>query len=86
MKNIDFKRMEIYTDCAKKNCIVADMSEQFADIIYTCGNGIRAKLLAEKIFRSNSEDSYDDSELKLIREYAALCSPAFIDAINKILE
>ncbi|WP_258521720.1 hypothetical protein [Phocaeicola dorei] len=38
-----------------------------------------------KIFNSNGEIEYNDEECNMIKEYASLCSPAFIDAINKLL-
>ncbi len=41
--------------------------------------------LAFKIFNSNGEIEYNDEECNMIKEYASLCSPAFIDAINKLL-
>lgn len=47
--------------------------------------GIEAHALAFKIFNSNGEIEYNDEECNMIKEYASLCSPAFIDAINKLL-
>jgi len=46
---------------------------------------IEAHALAFKIFNSNGEIEYNDEECNMIKEYASLCSPAFIDAINKLL-
>ena len=39
-------------------------------------------IIRDLIYRS---PQYNDEECNMIKEYASLCSPAFIDAINKLL-
>lgn len=75
----------MFTNIEKKECVVQNVKKDFANIIYQLGRGIEAHALAFKIFNSNGEIEYKDEECNMIREYASLCSPAFIDAINKLL-
>ena len=82
---INFERIEIFTDMTKTKCVVQDVKKDFADVIYQFGRGIESHALAFKIFNSNGEIEYNDEECNMIKEYASLCSPAFIDAINKLL-
>jgi len=81
---IDFSRIEIFTDIAHQNCSICDLRTQFADVIYQMGNGIASHALALKIYNSNGVTEFDDSECTLIRKFSELCAPAFIDAIEKI--
>lgn len=85
MKRINFERIEIFVDIDKTRCSVENYKKDFANIIYQLGRGIEAHALAFKIFNSNGEIEYNDEECNMIKEYASLCSPAFIDAINKLL-
>jgi hypothetical protein len=83
--NIDFSRIEIFTDIAHTTCSICDLRTQFADVIYNMGNGIEAHALALKIYNSEGPTFYDDKELILIKKSSKLCSPAFIDAVDRIL-
>lgn len=74
-----------FVDIDKTRCSVENYKKDFANIIYQLGRGIEAHALAFKIFNSNGEIEYNDEECNMIKEYASLCSPAFIDAINKLL-
>lgn len=85
MKKINFERIEVFVDIDKTRCSVENYKKDFSNIIYQLGRGIEAHALAFKIFNSKGETEYDDRECDMIREYASLCSPAFIDAIDKIL-
>lgn len=83
--NIDFSKIEIYTDVAHTTCSICDIRTQFADVIYNMGNGIEAHALALKIYNSEGSTFYDDKELRLIEKYSKLCSPAFIDVIERMV-
>lgn len=85
MKTINFERFEIYTSINHKEVIVQDCREGFANIIYLNGSGVACHALAMKVYKSEGATEYDDRECDMVREYASLCSPAFIDAIDKIL-
>lgn len=83
--NIDFSKIEIFTDVAHTTCSICDLRTQFADVIYNMGNGIEAHALAMKIYNSDGSTYYDDKEIILIEQYSKLCSPAFIDSIGRIM-
>lgn len=83
---IDFKRVEVFTNIAKTECVVTDIREAFADLIYTRGTGIKAHALAMKIYNSDSETEWTEEETKLIKAYSELCTPSYLDAINKLIE
>ncbi len=63
-----------------------NVKKDFANAIYQRGFGIEAHALALKIYNSEGEAEFNEKEIALIKQYADLCQPAFIDAINKILE
>ena len=66
---------------ARKN-----VKTDFSNVIYTMGHGIEAHALALKIFNSSGETEYNENEVRLIKKYSELCQPAFIDAINRVIE
>lgn len=82
--NIDFSRIEMFTDIAHTQCVVTDVRKQFADIIYNLGQGIAAHALALKIFNSKGPEFYDETECAMITEYSRHCTPAFIEAIQTV--
>lgn len=82
---IDFSRIELFTDIAHKNCSIVDLRTQFADAIYNLGSGIESHALALKIYNSDGPTRFEEREIQLIERYSKLCSPAFIDAVEKII-
>lgn len=86
MKRINFQRFEMYMGIAKKECAVVDIREDFADILYNIGHGIKTHALAMKIYQSKGVEEYSEEECELIRQYSQSCSPAFIDSINNIFK
>lgn len=83
---IDFSKIEIFNGVAHRSCTVADLREQFADVVYSMGQGVAAHALALKIFNSQGAVEYSEEECRQIRQFARLCRPAFIDAIERIME
>jgi hypothetical protein len=84
MNKINFKELEVSNNISWTNTKKIDVREQFANLIYTNSNGIRAHSLAHKIYESDGDIEIDDEDLNLIKETANnLCTPIFIDAINK---
>lgn len=83
---IDFSKIEIFTGVAHRVCTVADVREQFADVIYNMGNGVASHALALKIYNSKGAEEYSEDECRMITKHSRMCSPAFIDAIERIME
>lgn len=84
MCKINFQQFKVYASVSRKAAQTIDAREQFADMIYTHVNGIRAHALAMKIYESEGETEYGPEEMKLIRSVAEqLCVPDFIDGLNE---
>ena len=83
---INFDRVEVFTGIAKKHCVVENIREQFADLVYMTGRGIAAHALAMKIYNGNEETEYNDEECTMIRQFAESCTPSVIDAISGMLD
>ena len=86
MKKINFERIELFADIAHTQCVVQNVKTDFSNVIYTMGHGIEAHALALKIYNSSGETEYNENEIRLIKKYSELCQPAFIDAINRLIE
>ena len=52
MKKINFEKMLVAMDVARKHCINRDYREDFANAIWQSNFGIAAFVLAEKIYKS----------------------------------
>lgn len=78
---IDFEKIEVYTDLDKSNKITANVRKEFANIVYQNGQGIAFHALALKIW--NGEKQYSDEEYELIMKIAEVFyTPCFIDALR----
>lgn len=87
MAKINFQQFKIYASVNRKAVQTIDAREQFADMIYTHVNGIRAHALAMKIYESKGETDYNSEEVKMIRSVAdQLCVPGFIDGLVEQLD
>lgn len=87
MSKINFQQFNVYASVNRKAVQMIDAREQFADMIYTHVNGIRAHALAMKIYESEGETDYNPEEVKMIRSVAdQLCVPGFIDGLVEQLD
>lgn len=83
---INFENVKFYTDITRKNFFEENVKEQFADVLYKHGNGIRAHALALKIYNSKGETEFTPDEVVMISDAAeTFCTPNFIDAIQGIV-
>ncbi len=85
MKKINFEKMLIATDVARKHCQNVDFREDFANVIWKSGYGVAAYVLSEKIYKSKGDTEYDDRELEIIQACANTRQPFFIDALNRAI-
>ena len=87
MQKINFQQFRVYASVSRKMAQTIDAREQFADMIYTHVNGIRAHALAMKIYESKGKTEFNPEEVKLIRTVAEqLCVPGFIDGLNEQID
>lgn len=82
---LNFDEVEVYTDLSKENSVTQSIRKDFANFIYTQGNGIQAHALALKIYNGNAETEFDQQEVMLIRSFSHGCSPCVIDAITELI-
>lgn len=81
---LNFKEFKAYTDIRHTQTQTADVREQFADMIYKNVNGIRALVLAQKIYHSTGTENYSPEEVELIKTVAnRLCLPPFIEGLTE---
>lgn len=84
MTKINFQQFKMYASITRKNVQIIDVREQFADMIYTHVNGIKAHALALKIYNNEGETEYSEEEVRLICAIAGQwCVPGFIDGLNE---
>ena len=87
MKKIDFQHFRIANGIKNDVIVEIDTREQLADVIYNNVNGIAALTLAQKIYKSDGETEYDESEVKVITEVIDnICRAAIVDAYHKIID
>lgn len=81
---LNFKEFKAYTDIKHTQMRTADVREQFADMIYRNANGIRALILAQKIFQSTGAEEYTPEQVQMIKQVAnSLCLPPFIEGLTE---
>lgn len=83
---INFDSVKVYTDLSKTKSVTQNMRKDFANFIYTQGNGIAAHALALKIYNGDADTEYDDMEIEIIRKFVESCTPCVIDAFNEMLD
>lgn len=81
---INFDKIEVYTDLSKTHAVIQNMRKDFANFVYTQGNGIAAHAIALKIYNGNADTDYDENEVTIIRQFVDNCTPCVIDAFNTI--
>ncbi len=69
MKKINFKRFEMYVGISRKETVVRDCREAFANIIYLNGSGVACHALAMKIYESDGETEYSEEEISLMNRF-----------------
>ena len=85
MKKINFANLSVRTGIGSYQTTRLNIKESFANMLYTQVSGIAALLLAQKIYKSDGEEEYDDNEYELIMRVAnAMCVPAVIEALSSI--
>lgn len=85
MKKINFSSLSVRTGIGSDQTTQLNIKESFANMLYTQVSGIAALVLAQKIYKSEGEEEYDDNEYDLIMRVAnSMCVPAVIEALSSI--
>ena len=85
MKKINFSSLSVRTGIGSDTTTHLNIKESFANMLYTQVSGIAALTLAQKIYKSEGDEEYDDNEYDLIMRVAnTMCIPAIIEALSSI--
>lgn len=82
---INFTQFPIYDGIKKERLIAHNISESLANGIYINIPGLKAHLLAEKIYKSVEEMDLDNEEIKIIIESAEMFPGVLADSIKDYL-
>lgn len=84
MKKINFKEFEVYTNIKHDNCIIQDMREQIANLIYLNGAGVSAASIATRIYESEDNIELKDEEIAMLYKLFndLKCTPVFVDSFK----
>ena len=85
MKKINFSSLSVRTGIGSDQTTQIDIKESFANMLYIQVSGIVALVLAQKIYKSEGDEEYDDNEYDLIMRVAnSMCVPAVLEALSSI--
>jgi hypothetical protein len=84
---INFAQFPIYDGIKKEKLIASNITEAFGDWIYKNVAGLKAHLLAEKIFKSTVDGvELDEEEVDIIRRSTPMLSGLMADSLNDYLD
>ena len=84
---INFAQFPIYDGIKKEKLIASNITEAFGDWIYKNVAGLKAHLLAEKIFKSTAEGvEIDEEEVDIIRRSTSMLPGLLADSLNDYLD
>ena len=84
---INFAQFPIYDGTKKEKLIASNITEAFGDWIYKNVAGLKAHLLAEKIFKSTVDGvELDEEEVDIIRRSTPMLSGLLADSLNDYLD
>ena len=83
---INFAQFPIYDGIKKEQLIASHITEAFGDWIYKNVAGLKAHLLAEKIFKSTVDGvELDEEEVDIIRRSTSMLPGLLADSLNDYL-
>ena len=83
---VNFRQFPIYQGISKKMKEATDISESLANCIYSIVPGIRAHVLAEKIYSAEGNVEITEEEATIIRTITADLPGIYADSINDHLK
>ena len=83
---VNFKQFPIYQGISKKMKEASDISESLANCIYSIVPGIRAHVLAEKIYSAEGNVEITEEEIAIIRAITTDLPGMYADSINDHLK
>ena len=84
--SINFAQPPIYDGIKKEKLIANNITEAYGDWIYKNVAGLKAHLLAEKIFKSTEGVEIDEEEVDIIRRSTSMLPGLLADSLNDYLD
>lgn len=83
---INFVQFPLYDGIRKERLVASNITNAFGDWIYKNVAGLKAHLLAEKIFKSTAEGvEIDEEEVDIIRRSTSMLPGLLADSLNDYL-
>lgn len=83
---INFVQFPLYDGIRKERLVASNITDAFGDWIYKNVAGLKAHLLAEKIFKSTTEGvEIDEEEVDIIRRSTSMLPGLLADSLNDYL-
>lgn len=83
---INFVQFPLYDGIRKERLVASNITDAFGDWIYRNVAGLKAHLLAEKIFKSTAEGvEIDEEEVDIIRRSTSMLPGLLADSLNDYL-
>lgn len=84
---INFVQFPLYDGIRKERLVASNITNAFGDWIYKNVAGLKAHLLAEKIFKSTAEGvEIDEEEVDIIRRSTSMLPGLLADSLNDYLD
>lgn len=84
---INFVQFPLYDGIRKERLVASNITDAFGDWIYRNVAGLKAHLLAEKIFKSTAEGvEIDEEEVDIIRRSTSMLPGLLADSLNDYLD
>lgn len=84
---INFVQFPLYDGIRKERLVASNITDAFGDWIYKNVAGLKAHLLAEKIFKSTAEGvEIDEEEVDIIRRSTSMLPGLLADSLNDYLD
>lgn len=84
---INFVQFPLYDGIRKERLVASNIADAFGDWIYKNVAGLKAHLLAEKIFKSTAEGvEIDEEEVDIIRRSTSMLPGLLADSLNDYLD
>lgn len=81
MVKINFKEFKLYVDVTRENTRVFDVRKDFSNFMYLNCRGIQAHDIALRIYHSDGDVEFDDSDVAVIKSAANMIGGPLIDSL-----
>lgn len=81
MAKINFKEFKLYVDISRETTRSFDVRKEFSNFMYLNFRGIQAHDIALRIYHSDGDIEFDDSDMSVIKNVSNQLSPVFIDSL-----